>query len=268
MKKTHPAVRTFRLLRLTLHLAAGLTEVGTTFAFRGPQSRRRAIGRWSRHLLHLLGIRVQPMGHVPSPQTLNTMLVANHISWIDIFVMNAVVVSRFVAKAEVQGWPLIGWLSARTGTLFVTREKRQDAVRVNSEICTVLKAGDCIALFPEGSTTDGRTVQPFNSALLQPAVETGAHLIPVALRYRNRQGAFTDSAAYVGDMTLIDSFLKLAAEPAIVAELHFFEAIPSESLHRRELAKRAEGQIRRAVCGDTPTPTPEANPETACAEPL
>lgn len=246
-RKTSRLKRTWRVVRLVVHLSAGVTEVALTFRFRSEHSRTRAIGSWSRRLLKVLGVEVAGQGSIPEQALQNTVLVANHISWIDIFALNAVTVSRFVAKSEVRRWPVIGWLSHNTGTLFVAREKRHDTVKVNRAISHALSAGNCIAVFPEGSTTDGRGVKTFNASLLQPAVDASSHVIPVAIRYLDHHGQETDAAAYIGDMSLVESILKLVSEPRIIAHLQFFDPIDSANQHRRDIAKTAEKLIGDAL---------------------
>jgi 1-acyl-sn-glycerol-3-phosphate acyltransferase len=231
---------------MVIHLLIGVVIVATTFNWRSQASRARVIQWWSQRLLKVLGIEVQLIGVCPGHYPGNTVLVSNHISWIDIFVINAKTVSRFVAKAEVRDWPLIGWLSLKTGTLFITREKRQDTVKVNQQVATALAEGDCIAIFPEGSTTDGRTLRAFNSSLLQPAVSSGATVIPVAIRYRTRAGDYTDAAAYVDDMSLVDSMRRLAATRVIIAELEFLPAHTGHS-NRRQLTRDTEAAIKQAI---------------------
>ncbi|HEY9100770.1 lysophospholipid acyltransferase family protein [Chitinimonas sp.] len=245
--KTSHFRQAWRFVRLLNHLLLGLIEAGFYFQRRTPADRVRAVARWSRRLCLILGVKVRVRGVVPAPMPANTMLVANHVSWLDIFVMNAGTVARFVAKAEVRHWPLLGWLCQRTGTLFVTRERRHDTRRVNTEIADALSQGDCIAVFPEGSTTDGTDVATFNASLLQPAIEAGAQIIPVALCYYDRRGQRTTVAAYVGEMSLLDSLRALLAEPSLVAELTYLPALPAAQAQRRELARLAQQQIRSVV---------------------
>jgi len=252
--KTSRIARAWRLSRLVLHLCLGILEVALFFPRRDTAARTYAIQRWAIKLCRILAIRVNAsgdhLGPIPPP---NTVLVANHVSWLDIFVMNAVTVSRFVAKAEVRSWPVIGWLCVQTGTLFVTREKRHDTKRINQQISGALSEGDCIAVFPEGSTTAGFDVIAFNASLLQPAIDAGATLQPVALRYFDRRGERTDAAAYIGEMSLADSMRRLLAEPAITVQLDFLDPIPCTGMHRRDLAQAAHRSIAAIVRIGMPT---------------
>ncbi|MFC4159763.1 lysophospholipid acyltransferase family protein [Chitinimonas lacunae] len=257
MPKSSLPVRIWRFLRLVFHLLAGVIEVGLYFPGRSAMARRHAVARWSRRLVSIAAIEVRAQGHIPAPTVEAAILVANHVSWLDIFVMNAVVASRFVAKSEVRNWPLIGWLCERTGTLFISRERRQDAARVNQAIAGALNDGDCVAVFPEGSTSDGFTLKPFNAALLQPAVQAGAPIIPVALRYLDAYGRQTDIPAYVDDLSLVESVLRILAQRRLIAELTFLSPLPADGRHRRELAKAAEAAIAEVLSPPPAVPAAE-----------
>ena len=250
--KTSRLVRFWRLSRLFIHLVFGVVEVAALFPWRSNAGRARAIQRWSRRMCDVLHLKVSARGQLPADTPSGAVLVANHVSWIDIFVLNTIAPSRFVAKAEVRSWPLIGWLCARTGTLFVTRERRHDTQRVNQEIAGVMAEGDSVAVFPEGSTTDGFDVIPFNASLLQPAVDAGVDLAPVALRYYDPSRARSDAASYVGEMTLVESIGRILGEQAIIAELDYLPRIPTVGRHRREVAKEAQAKIAEIVLSDSP----------------
>jgi 1-acyl-sn-glycerol-3-phosphate acyltransferase len=175
------------------------------------------------------------------------MLIANHISWVDIFVINAVITSRFVAKSEVRSWPVLGWLCEKTGTLFITRERRHDTRRVNKQIADALTAGACIAVFPEGSTTDGTDVANFNASLIQPAIDADTAIQAIALRYIDAAGAQSTSAAYVGDMSLVESLARLLAARRTKAIVTLLPPISACGQDRRAIAKSIEADIRDIV---------------------
>jgi 1-acyl-sn-glycerol-3-phosphate acyltransferase len=250
MKQTNHFIRAIRVARLLLHLVKGVGEVALLFPRRDAHGKAAAINQWSKHLCHILSIRIDVRGCPPDALHLsNTILVANHISWLDIFVMNAVTTSRFVAKSEVRRWPVLGWLCEKTGTLFITRERRHDTRRVNHQIAAALASGNCIAVFPEGGTTDGRDVARFNASLLQPAIESGASVQAIALRYLSHDGRQSDAAAYIGEMSLADSLNRLLAEHTLIAELTYLPKVDANGHDRRELAELAHSRIRSVVCG-------------------
>lgn len=171
------------------------------------------------------------------------MLIANHISWIDVFVINAIAPAAFVSKAEVRNWPLIGWLAARNDTVFLRRGSRGHARVINAEIATLLDAGLNVALFPEGTTTDGSHLLHFHAALLQPAIAAGHAVQPLAISYRNSDGSPNRAPAYVGEMSLTQSLARIATEPRLVARLHVSAPLPAHIADRRELARLARDAI-------------------------
>jgi 1-acyl-sn-glycerol-3-phosphate acyltransferase len=128
--------------------------------------------------------------------------------------------------------------------LFITREKKSDAIRVNQEMAAELEAGECLAFFPEGTTSDGQGMRTFFPSLFQPAVDAGCPVIPAAIRYRDLSGGPCLEAAYHGDMTLLGSFWRIAKLPGLVVEVTFLPALRNNGNHRRELAKQAEVAIR------------------------
>lgn len=172
------------------------------------------------------------------------MLVANHVSWLDIFVIDAVVPARFVAKSEIRSWPVFGWLSERVGTIFIERARRHDTARVNALVADALGAGDVFVVFPEGTTTDGTEVLKFHASLLAPALTAGAAVQPVAIRYERDDGTLCVAAAYVGDASLWDALIAMSGEPVIHAHVWFHEPLKGSYRHRRDVAAAAREAIR------------------------
>ena len=166
------------------------------------------------------------------------LIVANHISWIDILAVHAVCPeARFVSKADVQRWPLVGRLVAAGGTLYIERERRRDALRVVHQMAEALQAGDTVAVFPEGTTGDGATLLPFHANLLQAAIATGLPVQPVALRYADRSHAFSPAAQWLDDTTLAGTLWKLARADGLVAHVHVVTAEGTRHADRRALAE-------------------------------
>jgi 1-acyl-sn-glycerol-3-phosphate acyltransferase len=232
---------------VSVHVFQGIAT--TVFIFpriRLPQ-RKELIRRWSQRLLSMLGVETRlrglPVGGLPG----NLLIVANHISWLDIFVLNALQPARFIGKAEIRRWPLVGRLVADCGTLFLQRGRRHDAHRVNQDARDVLAAGETIAIFPEGTTTDGTMVLPFHGSLLQPVVDAHGHVQPIAIRYRGLDGAHCDAPAYVGEMTLMGSLWRVLGERTLIVELTLAPALAARARHRRELSREAENAIRAAL---------------------
>ena len=234
----------FKILRLT---SLVLTGVGTAlFLYQRMDriARNQQLMAWARRLMRILKIELRVSG---APPTGGAVLVANHVSWLDIHVLHSLLPARFISKAEVRDWPLLGHLARAAGTLFITREKKSDAIRVNQEMAAELRAGECLAFFPEGTTSDGREMRAFFPSLFQPAVEAGCPVIPAAIRYLNLQGGPCLEAAYHGDLTLLASFWRIAKLRGMVVEVTFLPALENNGNHRRELAKQAEAAIRSAL---------------------
>ncbi|OIR06783.1 1-acyl-sn-glycerol-3-phosphate acyltransferase [mine drainage metagenome] len=203
--------------------------------------RRQALRRrWSCQLLDIVNVRLETRGRSP---TGGSMLVANHISWLDIYAISAIQPAAFVSKSELRGWPLIGWLAARTDTIFLQRGSRSHARVVNEEIGRVLRSGGNVAVFPEGTTTDGTELLHFHAALLQPAISTGRPVQPLALAYRDRAGQPSSAAAYAGETTMWQSLLRLAREPGMVLIIEVLPALATESGDRRAIAALARATI-------------------------
>lgn len=246
-RPTSRLVRTWRVARLALHILRGLLTAAIVLPWSTPRLHLALAREWSRSLLALLGVQLTVRGEPLNEDSHNVMVVADHVSWLDIYLLNAVRPVRFVSKAEVRNWPVLGWFAAKTGTLFLERGKRRDTARINHAITMALSQGDCVAFFPEGTTTDGTHLRPFLASLLQPAIDAGAELRPVALRYLNCDGSINTRAAYFGDMTMLESMRNILAQHEIRAELQFLEPIACTGKSRKELAQQAEAAISSAL---------------------
>lgn len=243
--RTHKAVRVYRLLRLLVHLLAGCVFVGVVFPFMSPRRRFRKISSWSRQLLGIMRVRYRVHGHLPAMRPL--MIASNHVSWLDVWLINAVVGVRFVAKSEIKRWPLLGFLVSGAGTIFVHRTRRQDAARTNRHVVQALERGEHVAIFPEGITTDGTEVRPYHSSLFQPAVGARATVAVVALRYVRRSGEINDDAHYAGDRSLLESARRVLRHRVLHAEVIFAGEIDVSGKTRREIALQAEQITARAL---------------------
>jgi len=228
-------LRGWRRLRLVLHVVRGILTIALRYPLVAPATRLRLRQRWSGKLLAILGIRLQAEGVGIIP---GSMLVANHISWLDIFVINALAPSAFISKAEVRAWPVIGWLAARSETVFLRRGSRGHAKIVNAEIAALLDGGRNVAVFPEGTTTDGSHVLHFHAALLQPAIAAGHPLQALALSYHAADGSPSRGPAYDGDLSLSQCLGNILAHRTLIARLVATAPIATTSArHRRELAQ-------------------------------
>ncbi|MFA9439831.1 lysophospholipid acyltransferase family protein [Uliginosibacterium sp. sgz301328] len=238
----------WRMLRVGCHLARGLGTVQFVFPFLSPERRRAVKQRWARKLVDILGIRLRQESIDLPP---GSLVVSNHISWIDIFVINALTPTTFVCKDDVRGWPIIGWLVEHTGTVFIERGSRAAAVRTGEVISQRLQAGERIVFFPEGTTTDGSQLLPFRAALFQTAAESAA-VAPLALRYVNADGARHPAPAYDGDITFGECMRAIAQADDLFATVEGLPLLPA-NLDRRELAVQSHRMLAVAlgVASDT-----------------
>jgi 1-acyl-sn-glycerol-3-phosphate acyltransferase len=229
------------LLRGILHLLRGMWTITTRFPKSNAAEQSELIADWARGLLRLLNVTVRVNGQ---PAQKGPMLVViNHISWLDILVMLAAQPVCFVSKSEVKHWPLIGWLATNAGTLYIERTKRRDALRVVHETAAALKSGKLIAIFPEGTTSDGKQLLPFHANLLQAAVSAASPVQPVALRFLEADATFSMSPVFIGDDTLISSIWRMLRAAPVTAQLDFLEPVASSGMQRRELAEQLEKLI-------------------------
>lgn len=202
---------------------------------------------WSRMLVRLCGVRVDVMGE-PRMQGC-ALWVANHVSWIDIFILAGVRSVFFVAKSEIRAWPVVGWLVAEVGTVFLQRGQRHSIRQVGEEMQTRFQRGEVIGLFAEGTTSDGFDVLPFHSSLFDPAIRAGVDIQPVALRFMYR-GQRSDFAAFVGEETLVANLWVLLRARGVSVEVEFLpmiSAAQAQQLGRAEVARHAERLIGEAV---------------------
>lgn len=247
-----------------MHLLWGAAIVALVYPLIGDRHRLRLKKRWSQQLLTILAIRLDARLDDLSP---GNLIVANHISWVDIFVINAARPVAFVAKAEVREWPLIGWLAGNTDTVFLRRGSRGHARIVNAEINARLNAGKDVAIFPEGTTTDGSHLLGFHAALLQPAIESGRPVQPLALAYTCPDGTRSLAPAYAGDTSLLQCFSAILSAPAIVARLVPTPSLPASGHDRRKLSQMAHDAIAVRL-GLPPVSNPPGKPADPPAAPL
>jgi len=236
----------FRATRLALHICYGLI-LAIAYPWLSWALRRHILQRWSADLLHIFNVRIDIAGDDPLHKLRHGLIVTNHISWLDVFVLNAVVPMRFVAKSEVRRWPVIGWLCARAQTLFIERGKARSAARINVQLVELLQRGECLAVFPEGTTTDGTSVAHFHSSLLQPAIDAGALAHPIAIRYLDADGAHSTAAAYIDELSFGASMWNILSEPELHVCLIATPPLNARNMDRRTLTRTAHERISTAL---------------------
>ena len=238
--------------RLVGKLIEGVFLIGAVMPATPPHERDVIIEQWCRDVLETLSIRLVLQGERPPSNVSSVLFVANHVSWIDILVINACRRAHFVAKTEVRQWPLVGWMAARTGTLFLKRTSLHELAQVTQGVTASLRRGQCVALFPEGTTTDGVSLQAFHSGLFESAIHAEALVWPVAIQYQQQDGRHDADIAFVGDQTLVASIRTVLTRPMTQAQLSFASPIDSSAGNRRELTAWSRQAIERGLAGRPP----------------
>jgi len=250
----------WRLLRVALHVLHGMAVVALRFGSLDTGQRQQRIGWWSRGLLSAIGVRLVADGELRAGANL---LVANHISWLDIAAVHAVCPrARFVSKADVRHWPLLGWLIAAVGTLFIERERKRDALRVVHQVAAALQGGESVAVFPEGTTGDGRTVLPFHANLLQAAIASETPVQPVALRYTEPGLDWSPAVSWLGATTLVHSVWAIACARDVQVQVSVLPARATAHADRRALAQRLHDDIAQALQDRAAVPEPSPTVQT------
>jgi len=210
----------WRAWRVCTHLLCGVAQIRLLFPRLSRQQRDRRIQKWARKMLKRLGVELKIVG-APT-QAGPTLLVSNHISWVDIVAFLAACHCRFVSKADVEHWPLLGTLATGGGTLYVKRESRRDVLRVVHRMAQALRDGDVLAVFPEGTTGDGSSVLPFHSNLIQAAISADAPVQAVALQIVNgKSGRPSQAVSYMGDESLLGSIWRTLCARELCAVVTF-----------------------------------------------
>lgn len=234
------------LLRLTHVLwliARGIITIRLFFGHWGDEQRRAMKQDWSRRLVAALGVSYSAnQAELPA----GILIVCNHISWLDVFILNAIAPTTFVCKDDVKSWPAIGWLVEHSGTLFIERGSRAAAARSAQAMAARLHAGERVAIFPEGTTTQGKSMLPFRPALFQAAVDAQVPVQPACLRYLDPAGNITIAPAYDGDLSFAQSMLNILRAPTLHAHMHFLPTLPPGTA-RRELTLQSESAIASAL---------------------
>jgi 1-acyl-sn-glycerol-3-phosphate acyltransferase len=244
------------LLRLVLHLLLGaLLTVITVRRDRitgDYHYHPGLVSWWHERLLLILRVEIEQTGPLPQAPAL---LVSNHVSWLDIPVIGSLTHSNFLSKDDVRRWPVIGWLAAASGTLFI-RRGAGEAGGIAAQIASHLEADGLLTLFPEGTTTDGREVRPFFPRLFSAAIETNAPVVPVALRY-HVAGELDTVAPYVDQQSLLSNIWGLACRERTTVVISFMPPLALHGMERKVAAEKARSEIALALASHTPAHHPD-----------
>jgi len=228
--------------RVFTHVLGGVVQGGLLFRRLSKPQREMQIRQWARTMLKRFRVELRIAG---APAQVGPMLVvANHISWVDVLALLAVCPCRFVAKADVEHWPLLGTVVTGGGTLYVKRESRRDAMRVVHRMAEALKEGDILAVFPEGTTGDGSSVLPFHSGLIQAAISADVPVQPVAVQIIDgKSGRPSRAASYMGDESLAGSVWRALCARDLCAVVTFGPPQRAAGRDRRAWARDLRNEI-------------------------
>jgi len=223
---------------------AAAMHYALTIAFIPKRERLRAralwLQRWSRHCARAIGMRIEQHGIAPS----SGMIVSNHLSYLDVLAFSAITPCVFVAKKEVAGWPVLGFFARMAGTIFVNRASRMQVADTNACIESALKSGVTVLLFAEGTTTNGRSVLPFRSSLLEPIVRSRRRITPAAIYYDLDDGSVAEEICYWREMTLLPHLLNVLTKSTVRTRITLgligSNLLPSS---RKDAARRAQKEV-------------------------
>jgi len=234
----------WRLARTLTYLVRLAVTMRLTFPGMSPEDQGARIQVWSQRILQRLGVSLEVHGSFRPGAKL---IVSNHVSWLDIISLNATHPSRFVSKAEVSQWPVVGGMVVQAGTILLERAKRRDAMRVMGLLTQTLKDGGTATAFPEGTTGNGREILPFHGNLLQAAIDADVPVQPVAMRYSDAKHRISPAAAYVGDTTLAQSLWWVACARGFTVHLTVLASHQVTHADRRRLAETLRNDIVSAL---------------------
>jgi 1-acyl-sn-glycerol-3-phosphate acyltransferase len=250
--KANSLVKAFNWLRVWSHVFGGLATLCFRFPFIGQPTKNKLIQNWSIHLLSILGIelRLKKADILP---TAPFLLASNHISWVDIHAINAFQPIRFVAKSEVEGWPVFGWMAKQLGTIFINRNNSRHGKYIANEVAKALKT-QSVCIFPEGTSTVGETVLPFKPNLFEAAVIAQVPVYSLTISYKSTEsGERSDIPAFIGDMGLLESISSILSHQKLAVELTFIlpsGSSPSASRDRKWLALYSQEAILGQLKGN------------------
>lgn len=263
----------WRWWRLGLHLLWGGCIVAWRYPRQSLAQQQVLRQRWCQQLLRCLGVRLEVSGAWPralaaqeSEQASGQLLVANHLSWLDVVVFNACVATDFVAKEELRHWFFLGWLAKKNGTLFLPRHSPRQVQMLNTQLAQRLQAGGSVLVFPEGTTSADGRVLPFYPALFQAALDAHVGVQPLALAYCDAAGAHSSAPVYAGDCSLWQSLRRVMAAPDLVARVQLCPVLATQrdsgpaAQQRRQLAQHARAAIAARLPASAMPPRPNLSP--------
>jgi 1-acyl-sn-glycerol-3-phosphate acyltransferase len=234
--------RPVKLLRIAYQFGRAAWLVALRFPRLQQAQRLEEIQRWSRQVLAILEIEVAS-NQLPQSGFAG-LVVSNHVSWLDILVLQSLMPGAFVAKTEVRSWPVVGYLAQACATIFVDRSSPRSARRMVDDTAAAIAQGYAVVVFPEGTSSDGSSVGTFHANIFESAIRAGSHVLALSLHYRDKTtGAAASDAHFTGDMTLLSSIARVTGSSSIQALVHLGGCIPAPGHSRKSLALLAQQQI-------------------------
>ncbi|MFZ6751655.1 lysophospholipid acyltransferase family protein [Undibacterium sp. Ren11W] len=229
------------------HLLVGLLIGGVCFPLSKVATHERLIRWWSGRLLAICRVQLKFIDCSEGTAVSRALIVSNHVSWLDIFVMNAQQPCYFVAKSDIRSWPMIGWLSQKAGTIFLERGKQREVRRIYEGLVQQIHAGKRIAFFPEGTTAAQGSILPFHANLFEAAIEAQVPIEPFSIRYLDASNKLHPAVDFIGEMTIVESMQAILKGGEITAELRQLRSISTEDAHRREIALAARLAVAQSL---------------------
>ena len=243
----------WHFFRVFIHLAIGLSACALVVPFSGSITKENLVRWWSGAMLRICQVEVCLFNDSNGASDDHVLVVANHVSWLDIFLLNSFRPCHFVAKADIRAWPILGWLSDQAGTIFIARGKQREVRRIYEGLVHQITDGKRIAFFPEGTTATQGSILPFHANLFEAAIEAKVPIQAFSIRYLNAKGALHHAVDFTGDMTFAESMNLILRGGKITAELRQLPLISTEAAHRREVAQTARLLVARSLGIDVNT---------------
>jgi 1-acyl-sn-glycerol-3-phosphate acyltransferase len=243
LQQTNTFIISYRIFRILTHTLVGIVIIASAWSFAEEKTRTKLTKWWCRKLLNCFNITLVTFGEPPQDNASNNMFLANHVSWADIYALNSILPLQFIAKSDINHWPILGYLTRKSGTIFINRSNRKDTSRIVETTTQRLLAGANVGFFPEGTTTDGTSLVQFKSSIVQAAINANAKLRPVAIRYPLPNGDINTDMAYAGETTLGESMMSVLNQKDPIVELYFLPSIDATSGSRQALTQSAFERI-------------------------
>jgi 1-acyl-sn-glycerol-3-phosphate acyltransferase len=230
-----------KLLRIALAFARGAWIVARRFPALDATQKHQEVQRWAQQVLAILEIPVQT--NMPAPSGFTGLVVCNHLSWLDVLVLQSLMPVVFVAKSEVRRWPVVGYLAQAAATIFVDRSSARSAHAMVKDSAAAIAQGHAVVAFPEGTSSDGSRLGAFHANIFECAVQAACPVQLLTLQYRDPTGASATAAHFTGDMTLLASLTSVTGTSCIRAQVHLGECLSAAGQSRKTLAQQAHAKM-------------------------